>query len=372
MSARAAALLAWYGQHRREMPWRRAEGQADPYAVLVSELMLQQTRVDTVVPFFLRWMARWPTVAALAAASTEEVLAAWTGLGYYNRARNLHRAAQVVVARHGGKLPAEAAALAALPGVGPYTLGAIRSIAFGAPAPLVDGNVARVLSRWQASRLPPASAAGKKALWALATTLVAQPPAALSPGDWNQALMELGATLCMARAPGCTRCPVATWCAAHADGVAAELPVRVPKRKPTVVAATYLLWRRADGHIWCGRRAETGRWAGLWEPPGMEGDDAETQVRAWVADQPHLRALPTVVHVLTHRRYEVTPLLVLSEAPPPNLAALGYVASRWCAPDASRDVNSGLSRLAGRLLEASENTVNVDTGAAVRQTVPVR
>jgi len=351
--ARGAALLAWYHATKRAMPWRRAEGKADAYAVLVSELMLQQTRVDTVVPYFTRWMVQWPTLADLAAATTDEVLAAWTGLGYYNRARNLHRAAIQCVATHGGRLPESPAALAALPGVGPYTQGAIRSIAFSQPAALVDGNVARVLSRWHATHEPTTSTQGKRQLWAWAEAIISTEPAVATPGDWNQALMELGATCCTARSPACERCPVAPWCAAHSAGLAADLPVRAPKKKPKPVAATYLLWRRPDGYIWCGQRPARGRWAGLWEPPGAEGPGADATVAALLPSGLSAHVLPGLVHVLTHRRYAVTPWLVDSALPPPDLATLGYAQSRWVAPSAASELTSGLSRLAARLLEAA-------------------
>lgn len=349
--ARASALLRWYRASGREMPWRHPEGQADPYAVLVSELMLQQTRVDTVIPYFARWMARWPAISDLAQASTDDVLAAWTGLGYYNRARNLHRAAQVVVANHGGILPRDADALAALPGVGPYTQGAVRSIAFSEAAPLVDGNVARVLTRWQALHAPPAETRAKRALWTKAAQLLTVPVANDSPGDWNQSLMELGATVCTARQPRCDACPVNAWCAAHAQGLASQLPVRTAKRKAKKVEATYVLWQRPDGAIWCGQRPATGRWAGLWEPPGAEGAAAIAQLTAQLPADVLVVEQPKLVHILTHRRYEVRALWVRSATSPPALTPLGYTRAKWMSPEVIADKHSGLSRLAARLME---------------------
>ena len=193
-------LLAWYATTRRDLPWRRT---ADPYRIWLSEAMLQQTRVETVIPYYERFLSRFPTPRALACADEQDVLRAWAGLGYYARARNLKRAAELIVRDHDGRIPSEPDALSSLPGVGRYTVGAITSIAFGKRAPVVDGNVSRVLSRLEAVRAP-ASAW----LWDLAGRLV--PPDA--PGDFNQAVMELGATVCTPRAPSCPRCPLASSC----------------------------------------------------------------------------------------------------------------------------------------------------------------
>src|SRR5690349_6148043 len=210
-------LLEWYRAHRRDLPWRRTR---DAYGIWVSEVMLQQTRVAVVVPYWERWMERFPGAAELAAAPLDDVLACWSGLGYYGRARNLHAGAREVVARYGGRVPGEAAELRTLPGVGRYTAGAIASIAFGRREPLVDGNVARVLARVYAVEEDVKSTAGQKRLWQLAGELVPDE----APGDFNQALMELGATVCTP-APRCEACPVAEACAARAAGRERELPV---------------------------------------------------------------------------------------------------------------------------------------------------
>src|SRR5262245_791594 len=201
-----AQVLRWYRRHRRDLPWRRTR---DPYAIWVAETMLQQTRSETVQRYFARFLGRFPTVAALARARESAVLTLWSGLGYYSRARHLHRAARRVVAAHEGRVPADPAALRALPGVGRYTAGAIASIAFGRAEPVLDGNVARVLARWFGVRGDPRSSAVQATLWNLATLLVHS----RAPGEWNQALMELGATLCTPRHPGCGRCPVRSQCA---------------------------------------------------------------------------------------------------------------------------------------------------------------
>src|SRR3954451_9258496 len=222
------ALLAFYDAHARDLPWRRTR---DPYAIWVSEIMLQQTRVQTVIPYWERWMARFPTVSALAGAELDDVLAAWAGLGYYSRARNLHAGARAVDARFGGALPSRASELREVPGIGPYTAGAIASIAFGERAPLVDGNVARVLARVFAIEHDIKSTAGGKALWATAGELMAALPAATAPGDLNQGLMELGATICAAAQPRCLVCPLVSDCSAVRTGRQDELPVVAARKR---------------------------------------------------------------------------------------------------------------------------------------------
>jgi len=229
----ARPLLAWYDRARRDLPWRRAPS---PYKTLVSEFMLQQTVVATVVPYFERFVARFPDAAALAAATEDEVTAAWSGLGYYARARNLHRAARAVVERHGGALPRTEAELRELPGVGPYTAAAVASIAFGARTFALDGNGARVTARLWGVRDSIDRPATREALRARG---LGEVPAARA-GDFNQAVMELGATICTPRAPRCDVCPLARRCRAHATGAAARLPVRTPKEpvRQTLRSAT--------------------------------------------------------------------------------------------------------------------------------------
>src|SRR5713226_1321230 len=199
-------LLSWYARHRRRLPWR---GVRDPYAVLVSEIMLQQTQVARVMDFFPRFLARYPTLEDLAAAPADAVRESWDGLGYYARARNLHAAARMVVKKLGGRLPRRAEELRALPGIGRYTAGAVASLAFGADVPAVDTNAARVLARVFGMRRRPKSARRERRVWALAAALVPRGRSA----DWNQALMDLGATCCVARRPRCHECPVRRYCA---------------------------------------------------------------------------------------------------------------------------------------------------------------
>ncbi len=267
VSQLAQRLLDWYAAHARDLSWR---GHVDAYAVWVREVMLQQTRVETVGPYFERWMARFPTIAALAAASEEEVLALWEGLGYYSRARNLHRAAREVVVRYGGALPRDLEALRALPGVGAYTAGAIASFAFGLDEPVVDGNVRRVFSRLFDLTAPVGSTALERRLWALAREHL--PPGRAA--DFNQALMDFGATVCTPRTPRCEACPLADLCRARALGVVDERPVR--RRKAVtphyrVVAGVI----QRDGEVLIARRPSNGLLGGLWEFPGGKVEPGE-------------------------------------------------------------------------------------------------
>jgi A/G-specific adenine glycosylase len=255
-------LLAWYARHRRDLPWR---GAADAYHVWVSEIMLQQTQVETVIPYYRRWLARFPTVQALAAAPQQDVLAAWEGLGYYSRARNLHRAAQIVAGELGGALPATVEGLRALPGIGRYTAGAIASIAMGADAAVLDGNVKRVLARVFDFVDDVKSPAGVKKLWALAESLV--PPG--RAGDYNQALMDLGATICTPRAPQCPVCPLRRQCAAFRLGVQLERPVIGPRRaRPARIFAAGVVRKR--GRVLIVQRAAGELLGGLWAFPSVE------------------------------------------------------------------------------------------------------
>lgn len=258
-------LAQWFAGHGRDLPWRRTR---DPYAVMVSEYMLQQTQVATVIPFYHRWMERFPDLPALAAASEADVLGVWQGLGYYSRARNLHRAAQMLVAEHGGKLPADPAVIGRLPGAGRYTTGAIASFAFDLPLPAVDANIARVLARLLDLHEPIDSKAGAGQLWQAAESLLP----ARGAGRHTAALMELGALLCSPAKPQCLRCPVREHCRAPDPEL---LPVKKPRRR--------LVEMREDcAWVLRGRRLlleqQTGaRWRGLWKLPAMEapGETAE-------------------------------------------------------------------------------------------------
>jgi A/G-specific adenine glycosylase len=257
-------LLAWWDAGHRDLPWRFPQRAADPYRVWLAEVMLQQTRVAAAIPYYRRFVARYPTLEALAAAREDEVLSLWSGLGYYARGRNLAAAAREAVARHGG-LPASVAELRALPGFGPYTAGAVASIAFAIPAPAVDGNAARVLARLEGVRGDPSEGRFRARVGALAAALV-DPE---RPGDLNQSLMELGATSCAPRTPSCGRCPVARLCVARAAGTAAEIPAarRRPERRALSLACAIV---RRNGSLLLSRRAAPGLFAGLWGPPAAE------------------------------------------------------------------------------------------------------
>ncbi len=292
------ALLAWYRRARRDLPWRRTR---DPYAVWVSETMLQQTRVETVLPYYERFIAELPTVHALAEAPEARVLALWSGLGYYRRARMLQAAARRIASEHRGRIPEEPEHLRRLEGVGPYTAGAIASIAFGRRVPLVDGNVARVLARLFAVEDDVKSARGKARLWAIAGRLVAGVD--VDGGDWNQALMELGATVCTPREPACAACPVRLRCRALAGGVVRDLPRAAQKRPPREVFRTALVLASGDA-VLLARRCKRSLWGGLWEPPGADGVIDALAERLGV-DAGGLRPVGRVVHVLTHRRMHV-------------------------------------------------------------------
>lgn len=270
------ALLAWYDEHARTLPWR---GVADPYAVWVSEVMLQQTRVETVRERWGRFLARFPTLERLAASDEQSLLKEWEGLGYYRRATNLRAAARALVAAGGAGLPRTAAGLAELPGFGPYTAAAVASIAFGEPVAAVDGNVQRVLARWTRDRAPLEEAAGRARLAGVAQRLLA--PA--RPGDWNQALMDLGATVCKPRAPLCLICPLRPTCAGFAAGDAESLPRRRARAPlPHVDVAAGVVWRR--GRLLIARRPAGGLLGGLWEFPGGKRREGESLERACVRE----------------------------------------------------------------------------------------
>ncbi len=299
-----AALLRWYDANARDLPWRRSR---DPYAIWVSEIMLQQTRVDTVLRYYEPFLARFPTTHALASASEDAVMAAWSGLGYYRRARLLHQGVREVVERYGGGVPEPREARSALPGVGRYTAGAIGSIAFGKQEPVVDGNVARVLCRVLAIDEPPERGATRARLWQQAERLVQGP----RPGALNQALMELGATLCSKRAPRCAACPLRPWCRAHAQGRAEVLPATQPKRAPRPQALVGLLAAEGRGTtraLWLDR-GQGSLFGGLWNLPMAEGRGrkAAAALLAHSGLQGRLAPRPagSLEHVLTHRRLQL-------------------------------------------------------------------
>ena len=299
------ALLQWYGRQRRSLPWRDTR---DPYRIWVSEVMLQQTQVTTVVPYYRRFLERFPTLQALAEAELDQVLALWQGLGYYARARNLHAAARIVCRDHAGVVPASRSMLMALPGVGPYTAGAILSIAYGLDLPAIDGNVKRVLCRLFDYDGDPDDASGKRMLSHYAEALLPRGRA----GDYNQAMMELGATVCVLRRPRCGDCPLAFCCRALALGVQAWRPLA--KRRTAIPSREFLaaLCQRG-GRLLIVRRFPQGLLGGLWELPGGELFPREAHARALgrhLSDGLQVRvrvgeAVTAVKHAYTHFRVTV-------------------------------------------------------------------
>ena len=279
----ARRLVAWHAEHQRILPWRDTPpGARDPYAVWVSEIMAQQTRLEVVVDYFQRWMARFPTVHALAAADQQDVLKQWEGLGYYARARNLHKAAQQVVAQRDGVFPDDRAGWLALPGVGAYTVGAILSMAFNQPEPILDGNVKRVLARLADIDTPVNASGTVRELWDLARAVVdAAPPDAA--GACNEALMELGATICTPSSPRCLICPLADLCTALANGTQHQRPVKAPRKQtPHYDVAAGVIWQDAPhaSPVLIAQRPHDGMLGGLWEFPGGKREEQDADLSA--------------------------------------------------------------------------------------------
>lgn len=310
MSEFSTRLLAWQREHgRHDLPW---QGGTDPYRIWLSEIMLQQTQVDTVIPYYQRFLARFPDLGALAAAPVEDVMALWSGLGYYARARNLHRAAQVVVAAHGSTFPRSAAAIAALPGVGRSTAAAIAAFAFGERAAILDGNVKRVLCRIFGVDGFPGERAVEQRLWALAESLLP----AREIGRYIQAQMDLGATLCTRTRPACARCPFHDDCVARRTGRIAELPAPRPKKAvPRRSARCAVIVR--DGAVLLERRPPAGIWGGLLALPEIPPE--ATDIPAWVAQRSGIATGPVqplapLTHTFTHFVLELQPLLLHAAA----------------------------------------------------------
>ncbi len=298
----ARALLGWYAANRRDLPWRRRQ---DPYAIWVAEVMLQQTRVETAIPYYERFMARFPTLQDLAAAPLEEVLKAWEGLGYYARARHLHRAARLLMEKHNGSFPQTIAAWRRLPGVGPYTAAAVLSIAFGKDLLALDGNAARVLVRLFAIEEDPRRPTGRRRLQALGERLL--PPG--RAGDFNQALMDLGATLCTPKAPRCSECPIRAFCAAFHHGKPEAFPVRGPRRSLPHYDVTAGVIQDGE-RVLIAQRPPEGMLGGLWEFPGGKvepGESLEECLRRELREElgievEVLEPMMTIRHAYTHMR----------------------------------------------------------------------
>ena len=341
----APTLIAWQRVHgRHSLPW---VGSRDPYRVWLSEIMLQQTQVSTVLGYYERFLQRFPDVAALAAAHQDDVLALWSGLGYYSRARNLHRCAQVVVDQHGGRFPAHSVALATLPGIGRSTAAAIAAFCFDERCAILDGNVKRVLTRALGNGDDLAEGRHERALWQQAEALLpAQHIAA-----YTQGLMDLGASLCSTRRPACDACPLAGLCVARAEGQPEAYPVKTRKLKRGQREHA-LLWLDHKDSVWLVQRPQTGVWAGLWSLPEFESDQA-----LWdqASDWPGVgRPMPTVQHALTHFDWTLRPCHwplpdQLSTAGR-NLVETGLPSGRWVVREQA--LSMGLPAPIRRLLEA--------------------
>jgi A/G-specific adenine glycosylase len=327
----ADRLLAWYAEQARDLPWRRTR---DPYAIWVAEIMLQQTQVEAVKPYYERFLIRFPTVEALAAAPLDDALKLWEGLGYYARARNLHTAAQRIVAEHGGQVPSDPKALSRLPGIGRYTAGAILSIAFGQDTPVLDGNVRRVLCRVFHIAEDPRQPAVERRLWELAASLVPRGQG----GSYNQALMDLGATICTPRAPRCLICPLMALCEARKRGDQERLPVKAPRRElPHYDVTAGVVWR--DGRVLLAQRPPDRLLGGLWVFPGGKreaGETLEECLRREIREELGIEIevgpqLMTLAHAYTH--FRITLHVFACRHVSGEAQALDVAACRWVAPD---------------------------------------
>jgi len=321
----ARELLRWYDHHgRKDLPWQHPR---DAYRVWLSEIMLQQTQVVTVIGYFQRFVERLPTLTSLAEADEDTVLALWSGLGYYRRARFLHRAAQLCVERHGGELPRDLDALTALPGIGRSTAGAILAQAYGLRFPILDGNVKRVLTRYHGIAGHPGESAVEKRLWIHAD----EHTPATRTADYTQAIMDLGATVCVRSKPACMLCPQAATCVAHRDGLTAVLPTAKPGKKVPTRALAMLLLRDSQGRVLLEKRGPQGVWSGLWSLPEAPDADAAPTVALRLARVGSADPLPAFTHVFSHYRLDVSPILF--DHATPLTAVADRDDQRWCARD---------------------------------------
>ena len=308
-------LLSWYDKTKRDLPWRRTK---DPYKILVSEIMLQQTQVDTVIPYYERWIKRFPDFQTLACAKEPDVLKFWQGLGYYRRAKMLHRNAKEICSNHKGLLPRDIPALMTLPGIGRYTAGAIASIAFHQKAPLLDGNVIRILTRINAISKNVAEKSTLDLLWKTAAIILPES----RTGDFNQALMELGATVCFPRNPNCARCPVSKLCSAHQLGKEESFPVKSPAAKMTKLKEYAFVLRNRKNRLLVKKQKAGERWQDLWTLPHFS--KLETGLKSLELKENSLKNLRTDKHGFT--RYQITLHTFVSTKPVNIAAEEGY---RW-------------------------------------------
>lgn len=304
-------VVRWQKSHgRHSLPWQNTR---DPYRVWLSEIMLQQTQVATVLDYYARFLARFPAVGDLAAATLDDVLGLWSGLGYYSRARNLHRCAQDVVRLHDGQFPQTAALLQTLPGIGPSTAAAIASFCFSERVAILDGNVKRVLARVTAFSGDLASSAQERELWAMATELLPRRQLTEAMPRYTQGLMDLGATICTTRQPSCLLCPVQGLCRGRAGGTPEIYPVKTRKLKRSAQSLSLLWAEKADGSVWLDRRAAPGIWGGLYCFP-VFGSEDDLLAALPVSLQSRLTAIPPFVHVLTHKDLRLAPMVLALSA----------------------------------------------------------
>jgi len=354
-------LLSWFAEAKRDLDWRRTR---DGYRVWISEIMLQQTRVAAVLPYYQRFLARFPALDALARARLDAVLRSWAGLGYYSRARNLHRAAKEIAARHGGEFPRRMEEALALPGIGPYTAAAVLSIAYGEPHAVLDGNVARVLARLGAIRGDLRRPKRWRELAAAANALLPAQAASTagpsSPGDWNQAMMELGATLCTPRGPQCAACPVARWCRAHALGIALRVPAPRSKPKPVRLAlsAAVLLDPRGRTLLVRQESDHSALFSSLWHFPAIQSarpapEKLARYLQSAFGITAALEPLPPARHTVTFRRILLAPLLVrVTKLPAIDLSASGGVRTPRLAEIERLPISSATRKIAAASLAA--------------------
>jgi A/G-specific adenine glycosylase len=338
------ALLKWYRENARDLPWRRS---SDPYAIWVSEIMLQQTRVETVIPYFQRWMERFPTLEDVADAEEDQVLGLWEGLGYYSRARNLHRATRMVREEYSGMLPKDPEALRNLPGIGRYTAAALSSIAFGKDAAALDGNIRRVLTRYFDISSPLGTAETERVLWNLVEENL--PPG--QAGSYNQALMELGALICTPASPSCSRCPLASACLAKRAGIQEERPVRAKKDPLPHLQVTAAVFRE-NRRVLLAKRPPEGLLGGMWEFPGGKQEPDESLPDAlireiWEEFQVEISVeekIGVYHHAYTH--YKVTLHAFSCTLPSRELQLTYHTAAEWVPLQALQDYPMGkLDRL---------------------------
>ena len=330
MNKFADALLAWFDRYgRHDLPWQQniEPGRRDAYRVWLSEVMLQQTQVSTVIPYFQRFVEALPTLPALAAADEDTVLALWSGLGYYRRARFLHRAAQLCVERHDGELPRDFDALCALPGIGRSTAGAILAQAYGLRFAILDGNVKRVLTRYHGIHGHPGQSAVEKDLWRHAEAHTPKQRLA----DYTQAIMDLGATLCVRSRPLCTACPLREDCVAQRDQLTAQLPSSKPGKVLPSRATMMLILRDAHGRVLLERRGPQGVWSGLWSLPEASDTDGAWRIARRHARIDDAQSLAPFMHVFSHYRLKVEPLLF--EGAAARIGVADNPGTRWCSTE---------------------------------------